>query len=177
MTRQILAVLSLACLLFAGVAAAQEAPAGFRGEVLADLAALEKKLVGLAEVTPQEKYSWRPGPGVRSISEVFMHVAGANFFIPGAIGVKPPAGLTRDIEKTVTEKAKVIETLKQSFAHVRQAITDTPDADLDKSIKLFGRPSTTRAAISAMATHTHEHLGQSIAYARTNGVKPPWSEN
>lgn len=151
------------------------APAsGFRAEVLADMESLGKKLVSLAQAVPAEKYSWRPAAGVRSISEVYIHVAGGNYFIPAAIGTKPPAGVERGMEKTITEKAKVVETLRQSLDHVRQVLA-VPDADLDKSIKLFGSPSTTRAAISLLANHLHEHLGQSIAYARVNGVVPPWS--
>ena len=124
---------------------------------------------------PQEKYAWRPVTGVRSVSEVFVHIAGANYMLPSFTGVKPPAGISRDMEKTVTDKAKVVELLKQSFEHIRGAATGVADADLDKEIKMFGRPFTVRSAYFLMANHMHEHLGQAIAYARTNGVVPPWS--
>lgn len=155
--------------------ASSSAPAGFRGEFLRQLADVEKKVTSLAQAMPQEKYSWRPGEGVRSVSEVFVHIAGANYLFPSFIGVKPPAGVSRDMEKTVTEKAKVAEILSQSFQHARQAVQDVSDADLDKPIKLFGRSATTRELFFIMANHMHEHLGQSIAYARVNGVVPPWS--
>lgn len=171
MTKSFLTACLLACPL---LVTAQE-PAGFRGDFVKDLDAVEKKYVGLAQAVPQEKYGWRPAEKVRSISEVYMHLVGANYMIAAAVGVKPPAGLSRDMEKTVTEKAKVVEMLKASFAHLRKAAVEQQDAELDKAIKLFGRESTVRGAYFLMATHMHEHLGQSIAYARTNGVTPPWS--
>jgi uncharacterized damage-inducible protein DinB len=165
-----------AALLASGVSLrAQDKPSGFRGDFLSQLGDVEKKLVGLAEAMPQEKYGWRPGAGVRSNSEVYMHVAGANFMIPSALGVKPPEGLARDAEKTVTDKAKVVEMLKQSFSHLRKLVQEIPDSDLDKEVKLFGRPNTVRGTLFLIANHMHEHLGQAIAYARTNGVTPPWS--
>jgi uncharacterized damage-inducible protein DinB len=159
----------------AGLPAFAQLPAGLRGDVIKELDAVEKKFVGLAQAMPQEKYTWRPAEKVRSVSEVFVHIAGANFMIPAAIGIKPPAGLTRDMEKTITDKTQVVAKIQESFAHLRKGVMDTPDSDLDKPIKLFGRDSTVRGALFIMSNHLHEHLGQSIAYARTNGVTPPWS--
>lgn len=147
---------------------------GFRAEFLKQLDDVEKKTIDLAQAIPQEKYAWRPGEGVRSISEVFMHVAGGNWMIPRNVGVQPPAGLSRDMEKLM-DKPKVVESLKQSFEHVRQAALNKTDADLDKAAKLFGRDSTVREVFFALALHMHEHLGQSIAYARSIGVVPPWT--
>lgn len=177
MTSRILSLClaSLASLIAAPALAQSGPPAGFRGEFVRQLDDVEKKVTSLAQAVPQEKYSWRPGEGVRSVSEVFVHIAGANFLFPTFIGVKAPAGLSRDAEKTMTDKAKIAEFLKQSFQHARQAAQGVSDADLDKPTKLFGRPSTTREVLLIMATHMHEHLGQSIAYARVNGVVPPWS--
>jgi uncharacterized damage-inducible protein DinB len=126
---------------------------------------------------PQEKYSWRPAPGIRSVSEVYVHVAGGNFLLPSFMGAKVPEGITRDMEKTVTEKAKVIDSMKKSFEHVKSVAANMTDADLDKKIKIFGgREVTERALLVTILNHMHEHLGQSIAYARMNGVAPPWSE-
>ncbi len=79
------------------------------------------------------------------------------------------------MEKTVTEKAKVVEMLKKSFEHVRQALLSKSDADLDSPAKLFGQETTVRDVLLTTVTHMHEHLGQSIAYARMNGVVPPWT--
>ena len=151
------------------------APTGFRGEFLAQQAYVEKEILGLAEATPEGKYGWRPAPGVRSISEVYIHLAGGNYLLGGFAGIKPPAGLDKEMEKNVTEKAKVIDELKKSFAHLRAGIAATTDADLDKPVKFFGTDSTVRGVLLTVANHEHEHLGQTIAYARMNGIVPPWT--
>ncbi len=147
---------------------------GFRASFLRQVEEAEKKLIALSEAVPQEKYAWRPAPGVRSISEVFMHVAGSNYFILGQMGIKPPAGLEAEPEK-ITDKAKVVESLKRSFAFIHQTLAGISDADLDKPVTLFGDKATARDVLFLLATHVHEHLGQSIAYARTNNITPPWS--
>ncbi len=138
----------------------------------------ETKLLRLAEAVPAEKYTWRPGEGVRSVSEVFLHVAAGNYGILRRAGAQPPEGLDlRGLEKSTTEKAKVVEALKASFAHVRQATSKLTDADLDKTAPWFGgRQASYREILFFLASHQHEHLGQSIAYARINGVIPPWTE-
>ncbi|HSE63849.1 MAG TPA: DinB family protein [Thermoanaerobaculia bacterium] len=149
---------------------------GLRADVIWQLNDLEKKLVSLAEAMPQDKFGWRPGAGVRSVSEVYMHVAGGNYFLPTFLGAKMPEGFSREMEKTVTEKAKVIDAMKKSFDHARKAVEATPDSDLDKKVKFFGQEPSERMMMIVLVSHGHEHLGQSIAYARTNGVAPPWSE-
>lgn len=155
---------------------AQTAPStGFRAEFLSDWDDLAKKAVSLAEAIPAEKYSWRPSKEVRSISEINMHIAGGNFGLLRAAGVQPPEGIdTRGFDK-ITEKDKVVATLKQSFEHVRKAILNTSDADLDKPVKLTGNNSTVRGVYFVLATHQHEHFGLAIAYARAVGVVPPWT--
>lgn len=159
--------------------AAQESaakPPSFKESYLFLLKDTESKFVRLAEAMPAEKYSWRPGEGVRSISEVYMHVAGANYYFMSLAGVKIPAGITRDAEKTVTDKEKVVAAIKASFEHVSNAVAAMSDADMAKDTKLFGKPATYQNVLFFMTSHMHEHLGQSIAYARTNGVVPPWSQ-
>jgi len=158
-------------------AAAPAAPAsGFRADFLTQFDDVSKKIVDLAEAVPADKYGWRPAPGVRSISEVYMHIVGGNSYIPSFIGVKPMEGIERGMEKSVTEKARVVDLLKKSMAHARAAVLATPDADLDKKVKIFGGESSERGVIMIIGNHLHEHLGQSIAYARSNGIAPPWSK-
>jgi uncharacterized damage-inducible protein DinB len=164
-----------------GIAAAPargaDPAAGFRGEYIAEVDAVGKKLLDLANAMPAEKYSWRPAPGVRSVSEVYVHVSGGNYMIPSFMGVKPPEGISRDMEKTVTEKGKVVDVLKKSVENVKTMATGMSDADLDKKVKAFGgREMSQRQLMLIILNHMHEHLGQSIAYARSNGVTPPWSE-
>jgi uncharacterized damage-inducible protein DinB len=181
MKNRILALTALFLVALAPALVAHEptasSQAGLRGEFMAEIDAVEKKLVDLAGAVPAEKYGWRPAAGVRSVSEVYMHVAGANFMIPNFLGIKPPAGIDRGMEKSVTEKGKVVETLKQSFEHLRKAVRDTPDAEWDKKVKIFGgQEASVRSVFLLLINHAHEHLGQSIAYARNNGIAPPWSE-
>ena len=152
------------------------AVSGFRADVIGNMDYAAKELVSLAEAVPAEKYSWRPAPGVRSISEVYMHVAAGNYYLASIAGVKMPEAFDREMEKKVTDKAKVIEALKKSIAHARSAVESTPDPDLETKVKFIGRDLSKRAIFLILAGHIHEHLGQSIAYARSNGVVPPWSE-
>ncbi len=156
-------------------AAAAPPSAGFRADFLADWDDMAKKAVSLAEAIPAEKYTWRP-EGARSVSEIFLHIANGNFGLMQALGIQPPAGVTPGtLEKSTSDKAKVVELLRQSFEHVRQALLNTPDADLDKPVKLFGHASTVHNLFYIMGTHQHEHFGLTIAYARVNGVVPPWT--
>lgn len=136
---------------------------------------IEKKLTDLAEAIPAERYSWRPGEGVRSVKEAVVHVAGGNYYLPSLIGITPPESFTMDMEKTVANKADAIKTMKESFEHVRKALKTMTDADLDKPAELFGNKTTVRNTLFVLLSHTHEHLGQLIAYGRTNGVVPPWT--
>ncbi len=162
----------------AGAVAAQAAPAtpaGLRAELLSQLDDAATKLVQLAEAIPEAKYTWRPGTGVRSISEVLMHVAGGNYFILTFAGVQPATPLARDAETTVTVKAQVVDNLKKSFEHVRASLRAAKDADFDKPTTMFGQATTYRNVFVTEVTHAHEHLGQLIAYSRMNGIVPPWS--
>jgi uncharacterized damage-inducible protein DinB len=151
---------------------------GYRSEVLSEVIVQEDKLTRLAEAIPAEKYTWRPAPDVRSFAEVFLHIAAANYNLYKLVGTPPPAGLDiRSLEKSTTDKAKVIATLKDSFAHARKAIMAMPDADLEKSLDWFGGKNTERGILLFIVRHAAEHLGQSIAYARMVGVVPPWTED
>jgi len=133
----------------------------------------------LAEATPAEKYIWRPAADVRSIAEVYLHVAAANFNLPNLIGTPPPEGFqAKGFDKSTNDKAKIIQTLRDSFAHMRQAVINMPDADLDKQLDWFGgSKNTERGILLFIMRHMGEHLGQSIAYARMNGIVPPWTED
>jgi uncharacterized damage-inducible protein DinB len=138
---------------------------------------MERNYIRLAEAIPAGKYTWRPGEGVRSVSEVLLHIAGANYNFPNMAGNALPAGVSlTNFEQSATEKAKVIEILKASFAHARQVVGKQTEADFVKPVKLFGRDTQVREIYLVMNHHMHEHMGQLIAYARVNGVVPPWTE-
>ena len=151
---------------------------GYRSEILAEVMIQEDKFTGLAEAIPADKFNWRPSPDVRSFAEVFLHVSAANYNLYKLVGTPPPAGLDlKGFDKSTTDKAKVIATLKDSFAHAKTAIKAMPDADLEKSLDWFGGKNTQRGILLFIVRHAAEHLGQSIAYARFAGIVPPWSED
>src|SRR5512141_1967418 len=155
----------------AAPAAAAPAAPSFQADYATDVGFVGKRLIDLANAVPAEKYGWRPAPGVRSVSEVYMHVAGADFLLPSLVGGKLPEGFSRDLEKTVTDKAKVIEWLKKGMENATAVGTGMSNADLDKkvNVKFLGGEVTQRRVLMIVETHMHEHLGQSIAYARSIG--------
>lgn len=167
--------LAIAAFPLAAQQAAPAAPAGVRGEILGQFNDAAGKLEQLVDAIPQDKFTWRPATGVRSVSEVFLHVAGSNHYVLTAIGVPSTMQGENDLEHSTTDKAQILTKLKAANAAVRAAITAMPDADLDKATKLFGMDMTYRGVAILLESHVHEHLGQMIAYARSAGVVPPWS--
>jgi uncharacterized damage-inducible protein DinB len=178
----------LLALTFAGgvAAAAPGVPVAKAGAVQSDLLAIkadaDKKILELEGAVPQNKFDWRPAPGVRSVAEAYLHVAFGNYnMIRIATGKAPPAdagfGLDRGKWDTqTTDKAKIKAILERSFAFAHDAIQAMPDADLDKTVDFFGHPMTARAVLFRLIGHDNEHLGQSVAYARANKIVPPWSK-
>jgi uncharacterized damage-inducible protein DinB len=149
---------------------------GIRADIQAQIDEGEKKLTALAEAMPAEKYAWRPNDKVRSVGEVFMHVAGGNYFLTSLMGAPKDEKVNpREFDKDANDKAKTMATMKASFDYVRKYLAGLSDADLEKTAKVFDHDGTARELALILATHVHEHLGQSIAYARMNGVVPPWS--
>jgi uncharacterized damage-inducible protein DinB len=138
---------------------------------------VSQQLIALAEATPAEKYSWRPAPGVRSTSEVYMHIAVANFYLLSVTGAKMPADLNENMEKTVTSKAEVIGWLKRSLEAVKTAHATTTPKDLERRVKIADRQATVDGMYLRIIIHANEHMGQLIAYARMTGIVPPWSKD
>lgn len=150
---------------------------GARAEFLEEVGYYEQRYTRLAEAVPAEKYTWRPAEGVRSIGEVFTHIVAANYGVARVLGIQPPIGFDfKAVMAISSDKAKTVQALRDSFAHFRNAILALSDADVDKTQKMFGRQTTLRGSYIVIAGHFGEHLGQSIAYARINGVTPPWTE-
>ena len=149
---------------------------GIRAELERGVGDAASKLHELAVATPQAKYSYRPGKDIRSTAEVFLHVSYANFRIPTLWGVKAPEGIDLEkLEKSSTDKDQIEKVLAQSFEHVQLSLRDLPDSAWDRTIEIFGTPTTVRGGYLMLLAHMHEHLGQSIAYARANGIVPPWT--
>jgi len=137
---------------------------------------VSKQLVALAEATPADKFAWSPASGVRSVSEVYMHIAIANFSLLSFTGPKIPADLKAEMEKTVTAKADVVNWLKRSLEAVKAAHTAVKPADLSRKVKINGKEATVDGMYLRIIVHANEHMGQLIAYARSMGVVPPWSQ-
>lgn len=139
-----------------------------------------RQLVQLAEAIPAEKYSWRPGPGVRSVSEVSMHIALANFYLLSTTGPRmppepeDPANAT--MERAMVAKPQVIAFLRRSLVAVATAHAGMPPGDASRRVVIEGHPSTVDFMYLRILAHANEHMGQMIADARVNGVVPPWSK-
>ena len=138
---------------------------------------VSQQLIALAEAIPADKYSWRPAPGVRSVSEVFMHIAIANFGLLSFTGPKMPADMKPDLEKSVTKKADVIDWLKRSLDAVKTARAQLKPGDLERKVKIEGKTVTVDGMYLRIIIHDNEHMGQLVAYARMNGIVPPWSKS
>ncbi|MGH7480647.1 MAG: DinB family protein [Longimicrobiales bacterium] len=158
-------------------ASAQAGEVGFRDEFLREWDERREKYVSLAEAMPAELYDWRPAEGVRSVAEVFMHMAAANYNLARRLDVEPPAGFAvQGYETSSSAKADVVAALRDSFAHLRRGAEALEPADETRTMPWFGGSEITmRGFLLFLTGHAGEHLGQSIAYARTNGVVPPWS--
>jgi len=137
---------------------------------------VSNQLIALAEATPEKNFAWRPAPGVRSTSEVYMHIVLANFGLLSVTGPKMPPGLNENSEKTVTSKAEVISWLKRSLEAVKQSHQAETPAHLSLRVKVDGRDSTVDNMYLRIIIHDNEHMGQLVAYARMTGVVPPWSK-
>jgi uncharacterized damage-inducible protein DinB len=147
-----------------------------KAQSLQDLDGMHKQFVSLATAIPQEKYSYRPAEGVRSIGEVFLHISNANYNIPSLMGAPLPAGFDpKTFEKSTTDKTQIIDQLNKSFDSAHNAIAAMTNGDFAKPLPKLGPDANYGDVVYLLVTHAHEHLGQSIAYARVNGIVPPWT--
>jgi uncharacterized damage-inducible protein DinB len=169
-------LLALFLLLAARPVFAQTAPEGIWQGYDGEWKHVTKQLLDLAEATPQDKFSWRPAAGVRSTSEVYMHIALANFYLLSVTGPKMPPDLKREMEKSVTAKADVINWLKRSLDAVKESHASLTPKDLDRKVHIADRDATVDGMYLRIVVHANEHMGQLIAYARMTGVAPPWSK-
>jgi uncharacterized damage-inducible protein DinB len=133
------------------------------------------KALQLAEAIPADTYGYRPMEGVSDVSEVLMHLAGANYFIGKMLGHELPEGINpRELGKGA-DKEELITIYKASVKHVKKAVKMVSAEAMAEEIEFFGRQAPRGRLALIAADHQHEHLGQLIAYARANEVVPPWS--
>ena len=156
--------------------AGADVPGGVKGSFLKQSKFVEGQMISLLEAVPQKKMSWRPAKGVRSLAESFMHAALGNYISSSKITGTMAEGVDPGkLEKSQTNKKKIAEALKKSFEVVNQAVMNCPEMEFDMKVDFFGMEMNKMDMIMLGATHQHELLGQQIAYARTNGVTPPWT--
>lgn len=166
---------TIACLLLSVQAFCQ---GQFQKETAGSLTYLSGNVMKLAQAIPPDKYSWSPGPGVRTVAQVYAHIISANYFFASKLGGKIPEGVNMEtLEKDLKSKDAIAAELKRSYEVATSAIKNTQDAALGNKVEFpFPGEFTNMSAILILLGHSNEHLGQLIAYARTNGIKPPWSE-
>ena len=161
-------------------AISKEDAAALRTSYLADLEVLRGKFVGLAQAFPPDKYTWRPMDGVRSVSEVLMLIAMEGYaFVPSSFGGKnADLGSREEAQKlrTLSDKAQVIDHLNKGFAHAKKELEALDAATLTGKRKVMGQDRSAADVGFFIGGDLHEHLGQLIAYARTNHIVPPWSK-
>ncbi|UCC25555.1 MAG: DinB family protein [Gemmatimonadales bacterium] len=168
-------ILTITALALTAPLSAQSATPDFREEWRGQFESSARKIVMLAEAMPEDAYGWRPMEGVASVVEVYMHIARYNYMYPDQnMGVAAPRPYATLEEDSVT-KEEAVEILSTSLDHVRAVVDGMSDEELQGRTRLYGRDVANWAVLFQLVTHMNEHLGQSIAYARTNGVVPPWS--
>jgi uncharacterized damage-inducible protein DinB len=169
-------LLLLVCLISPAIA--QTIPEGIGEGYDGELMHVTSQLLALAEATPADKFGWRPSAGVRSTSEVYMHIAAANFYYLSVAGKQTmPTEFKAGFEKSITAKADVISWLKRSLEAARDARAKETPEDLQRKLEFLKRNSTVDAVYLRLIIHCNEHMGQLVAYARMTGVTPPWSKD
>jgi len=147
-----------------------------KAQALLDLERVQKKFVDLANAVPADKLTWRPSEDSRSFAEVFLHVAGERYGIMALMGATPPASFDgKTFEKSTTDRARLVEELNKSWEFTQKAINGMTNADFAKLLPKLGPQANAGDVVYILVADAHEHLGQSIAYARVNGIVPPWT--
>ena len=187
MKAPILSLICLACILNASAVATPAGPADnsvdrtapsydMKAQALLDLQGVNKKCVDLVQALPSDKLTWRPSPDTRSFAEVFLHVAGERYGILSMMGATPPAGFkAREFEKSTTDRDHIVEDLNQSWDFANETIKGMSNADFAKLLPKLGPQANEGDVVYILVADAHEHLGQLIAYARQNGIVPPWT--
>ena len=147
-----------------------------KAQALLDLGRVQDKFVQLANAVPADKFTWRPSDDSRSFAEVFLHVAGERYQILKLMGATPPSDFNgKTFQKSTTDKAQIVDQLNKSWDWTQKAINGMTNADFAKLLPALGPQANAGDVVYILVSDAHEHLGQSIAYARVNGIVPPWT--
>jgi uncharacterized damage-inducible protein DinB len=168
----------------------------FQREYLAEIVIVQTNLLALAKAVPEDSYGWRPAKDARSFSEILVHIAVAHYSLlhragvrahevmdmygdlEGSLAAQLVAAIRKNIamEKDITGKAEVIDLLKHSFGAVTQAFTTASDEQFETALHFLDQETTVRRVYLRILAHSHEHMGQAVAYARCMGYKVPWPD-
>src|SRR5215472_16790749 len=147
-----------------------------KAQALVDLEQMQKKFVELANALPADKLTWRPSSDSRSFAEVFLHVAAERYGILGMMGAEAPAGVDRKgLEKSSTDRARIVDEVNKSWDFAKKTIEGMSNAEFAKLLPKLGPQANAGGVVYILVADNHEHIGQSIAYARENGIAPPWT--
>lgn len=177
----IIGIIVLSILIAFGSIDAQESvKSGFSTEFIGQVNFIQERLVSLQKAIPKDKYSWRPAEGVRSVAQVFLHASLANYYFGKYAGYDVPKDINLDMgpdkwDAQTGDKDEITKILERSFTELLATAKKITEEDLEKTVKVFGMEMTLRNFMVSSLNHLHEHLGQAIAYGRSNGVTPPWS--
>lgn len=167
---------ALGMLLVTGPALAQSSPRDYRDALLRHFDGSARKVELLSDAMPENLYTWSPGEGVFSVARVYMHIARYNYmYLEDNLGIEAPEGVDWPNFESITDKATVVELLGKSIEHVRQSVSSMSEEQLTAETTLYGQQVPGWAVVLQLVAHMNEHVGQSIAYARMNGIVPPWS--
>ena len=144
--------------------------------IKAVLSGNQAQVIQLAEAFPEDTYDWRPAEGVNSVGEALLHVAGANYFLASKLGFPPPEDIDIMAMGKIKGKENIIAAVKRSNEFVLEKITMVEDGDLNDEVDFGFMKMNRLGGLLAIMEHNGEHKGQLIAYARSNGVVPPWSK-
>ena len=147
-----------------------------KAQSLVDLQIVQKKIVDLANAVPAAKFAWRPSEDSRTFAEVFLHVAAERYQILGLMGAQGPANFEgQKFEKSTTDKGRIVDELNQTWEFAQKTINGMSNADFAKLLPKLGPQANAGDVVYILVADAHEHLGQLVAYARENGVVPPWT--
>jgi uncharacterized damage-inducible protein DinB len=152
------------------------AQAEVRDNMLGHFSGSAQKVVSLSGAMPGDLYGWAPADGLMTVAEVYAHIARYNFmYLEDNLGIPAPAGVDLDAMESLTDKEEIRDLLVRSVGHVREHVTNMPEEKLSELTTLYGSEVPGWAVLTQLVAHMNEHVGQSVAYARINGVVPPWS--
>jgi uncharacterized damage-inducible protein DinB len=168
--------LTITFALFASALAAQTgSKSALIGTSQAFFSNAKNMILRSADKIPENLWSFQPTPEVRTIGQLFAHVADGQYEFCG--GANDGNAIDKGIEKSAKTKAEIMGALKDAFAFCEAAYSKMTDASAVETVKFFGRDMTRIGIMDFNITHTMEHYGNLVTYMRLKNIVPPSSES